>query len=199
MMKQQEVEDRLRNWLLPKLPNSIDVIFDHQSQTRPTGNYCMLNLTNVERIQMPLGFEYSDNTGPNAGGTEPSFNKLLCGEWEWTFSFNAYAQDAIDYLTAIKTATEIDHVDETGFAPLIIFSTSNIRRLPELIKEVWENRAQIDLFVRGIVNTEGVFVDSIEEVNVIHSILGADETSPTPETAPLVCNPIGTELKVNKP
>ena len=166
MTDQVTVENKLREWVLFHLKSDREVIFDSQNGDRPTGSYVMLNMIDAKRIQMRMDVEYAVN--PAFDGTDANEAELEaspCAEWEWNFSVNAYSVDAMNALSTLKSAAEIDEI-ESGLLPLIVFNVSDIRRLPELINERWEERAQMDVALRGYVNTRGTLVDTIEEVNI---------------------------------
>ena len=166
MTDQVTVEDKLRAWVLFHLKNDREVIFDHQNGDRPTGSYVMLNMIEAKRIQMRMDVDYTANAAyDGTAGGEAELNAFPCAEWEWRFSVNAYSVDALNTLSTLKSAAEIDEV-ESGLLPMIVFDVSDIRRLPELINERWEERAQMDVALRGYVNTRGTLVDVIETVNI---------------------------------
>lgn len=168
MAIQTEIENKARLWLIEHLPD-IDAdkfIFDHQGGNRPDGVYVMLNLIRSNQIAPIEDEAFADEAAFN--GTDagpPAFWHLMCGEWEWTFSINVYSKTAIDSLAIVKVAAQMVEA-ETALDPLLIFDSSEIRRVPELINEIWEERAQMDIAIRGYVNTLGVLVDSIEDVTI---------------------------------
>ena len=184
MTDQVTVENKLREWVLFHLQSDREVIFDSQNGDRPTGSYVMLNMIEAKRIQMRMDVDYDVN--PAFDGTDANDAELManpCAEWEWNFSVNAYSVDAINTLSTLKSAAEIDEI-ESGLLPLIVFNVSDIRRLPELINERWEERAQMDVALRGYVNTRGTLVDTVEEVNIEFTRSGHVSTDTTETLTP---------------
>ncbi|MCB1423153.1 MAG: hypothetical protein KDJ69_11955 [Nitratireductor sp.] len=157
---QEETENKLRSWILAHADVE-EVIVDHPGGSRPDGAYIMINLLRSDRIQLPMGRSFAEIDEPGDG---PAFKHNLAGEWQWDFSVNAYAQNATDLLAALKVAGEMNEV-EFDLYPLILFASGTVIRLPELINERWEERAQMDVSLRGYINTLGVLVDSIEQVD----------------------------------
>lgn len=140
------------------------VIRDRQGAPRPTPPYGMVNLISFDAIGLPHELEYAVNPAPGAGTTAEPFLQIPVIEWESVFSFNVYGPGASDYASKVKTAGSILAGGE-DLLPLTLFRTSIIRRIPELINQVRENRVQMDLVMRHMAR-DGVPVDVAEQAEV---------------------------------
>lgn len=164
-MSEDDLYSRLIGWL--RLRSGLSVIIrDRLGQPRPSGVYGMVNLIRGEALNGPSEIEYTDNPlfTPLALSTspEPHFQVPVVA-WEWTFSFNVYAPSAVDYIRKVANAAMIN-IGLEPLLPLTVNRVSAIRRIPELINQVWEDRCQIDLFIHGLAR-DGVSVDVIETVD----------------------------------
>ena len=97
-------------------------------------------------------------------------------ETEWRFSVHAYGAhrinpktDAVvsprpltptDILRPIRAAAQLVQKNEPLMPGLIVHEVSAIRNVPEFVNARWEPRAQMDLFIRGIV-ADGFVIDVI--------------------------------------
>lgn len=147
----------LRTWLLA-VTGLPEIIRAHPSGARPAGVYGMLNLIRAERVNWPDDLEYE------AGGGGQSFDEVPVETWAWTWSFHAYGAGGADPMSRVTSAAKSSGA-LLSLWPLTLHETSAIRRLPELINEVWEERAQMDLTVHGLVR-HGFPVDVAEGVTV---------------------------------
>jgi hypothetical protein len=133
----------LRTWLL-NITGLPEIIRAHPDAPRPQGAYGLLNLTRAERINWPddLTVEEDDE----AGSDDFPAIETPVETWESSWSFNAYGPGGVEALarttSAVRSAAALLQLH-----PLVLHRTSGIRRLPELIETVWEDRAQVDLFV----------------------------------------------------
>lgn len=151
----------LRTWLLA-ITGLPEIIIAHPNAPRPAKPYGMLNLIRAERINWPDDIEYEDI--PNPGEGFPA-KQIPVEEWEWTWSFNLYGPEGTAYAARVTSASKSDAA-LLSLHPLSLHRTSGIRRIPELLNETtWEDRAQVDLFVRGILR-HGFDTDVIESATV---------------------------------
>lgn len=126
------------------------------------GEYGLLNLLRAQRVNNPDDLEYED-VDPFDPGAEPALETPV-QEWSWGWSFNGYGKTAADRLSRVVSATK-SPAALLRLHPLTLHDTSMVRRLPQQVNNVWEDRAQMDLDVRGIVRT-GFPVDLVEEAPV---------------------------------
>lgn len=151
----------LRTWLIP-ITGIAEIIPANPNAPRPPRPYAMLNRIRSERINWPDDIEYEDI--PNPGDGAPA-RQIPVEEWEWTWSFHIYADDGEGRAARITSASKSDAA-LLNLHPLSLHRTSGIRDIPELLNETtWEDRIQVDLFVRGIVR-HGFDTDLVEAVTV---------------------------------
>lgn len=121
--------------------------------------YGVSTLTGVDTVRdRPQEILY--NRLPNQSSAIPVI------ETEWQFSLHVIGADATTYLRKLRAHFELIQANEPLVPGLIIHEFSQIRNLPDYVNEAWEERAQIDLFLRGLAK-DGVLVDTIEEINII--------------------------------
>jgi hypothetical protein len=180
---EDELYTRVINWLRQR--SGLDLIIrDSLGKPRPTGSYGMINLIRSEALHEPVTLEYETNPnhvpvpGNPATELDPPFVQVPVIEWEWTFSFNIYAASGSDAARKVASAASILAGVE-GLLPFIIHRTSAIRRLPESIGEGWEDRIQMDLFIRGLAR-DGVPVD-VAEIVTARFEARTNRNSPTPD------------------
>lgn len=159
MNKAQQFQ-ALRAWLIP-ITGIAQIILANPNAPRPARPYAMLNRIRSERINWPDDLEYADI--PNPGEGAPA-RQIPVEEWEWTWSFHIYADDGEGRAARITSASKSDAALLT-LHPLSLHRTSGIRDLPELLNETtWEERTQVDLFVRGVVR-HAFDLDIIEQAS----------------------------------
>ena len=83
-------------------------------------------------------------------------------ETEWRLSLHAYGPEPTDVLRPIRAAAQLAQKNEPLMPGLTVHEVSQIRHVPDFVNEAWRPRAQMDLFVRGIVK-DGFVIDVIEE------------------------------------
>jgi hypothetical protein len=160
-MTEAEQFQALRTWLLAitGLPN---IIRAHPNAPRPAKPYAMANLIRSERINWPSNLEYEDIEDPGEGAPA---KQVTVETWEFVWSLHLYGDEGTGYAARITSASKSDAA-LLSLHPLTLHRTSGIRRIPELLNEtLWEDRAQLDLFVRGIVR-HGFDTDLVEAVTV---------------------------------
>lgn len=166
------VTQRLRRWIMAMAEYDDDhVIIAYPGAPRPEGHYAMLNLISGGR-QREMGEVIYEEV---VVGEEPRILERRAEDWEWTFSLNLYAPDAFDkarvLVNSIQTGTvHIDHLH-----PTVVKGASLIRRVPEMVQQTWEGRAQFDVTVAGTV-LDGFLIDVVEQGGILFALrIGAGE------------------------
>lgn len=160
-MTETELFNLVQAWVkgVTRLPK---VIRAFPTTPRPEGSYGTLNLIRAERINWPDDIEYRDV--PNPAPTAEPCEQVPVEEWEWVWSFNVFAKGAtIDFAARLVSAAQ-SSAALLSLHPLTLNRASTIRRIPEQINGVWEDRCQLDLFIRGVVR-HAFPVDIIEEAS----------------------------------
>lgn len=169
MNKAQQFQ-ALRAWLIP-ITGIAQIILANPNAPRPPRPYAMLNRIRSERINWPRDIEYEDIENPGEGAPA---RQIPVEEWEWTWSFHIYADDGEGRAARITSASKSDAA-LLSLHPLSLHRTSGIRDIPELLNETtWEDRVQVDLFLRGIVRS-GFDLDIIEQTSA--EFIEADGTT----------------------
>lgn len=126
--------------------------------------YLMLNLLSARSLHAhEQDVEYvetdvvDDETGFKLIEAQPVI------EMEWMFSLNCYGENSMDILRPIVGASKLQQILEPMYPELILHRVSDRRHLPEFINAEWQDRSQIDLFMRGIVQ-DGFVVDVIDAI-----------------------------------
>lgn len=133
----------------------------HESGKAPALPYAMVNFTGMAEVrENPQGITFTDTGQPNGQG-QTIIRAAPAVEAEWRFSVHAYGDEPVSRLRTILTAVKLSQVMEPALPTLIIFENSQIRSIPEWIDNRWEPRAQMDLFVRGIIR-DTFDVDTID-------------------------------------
>lgn len=133
----------------------------NESGSQREGAYGVVNLVEGRKVHLfPSETEYINI--PDA--TDEPVLEVPVLEWEWRFSLNVYAKGSTNYLRKVVSAG----TTQAGMEPLLPFTVhrfSDVRRIPEQVDGKWEDRAQVDMFIRGLAR-DGVPVDLIETVAV---------------------------------
>jgi hypothetical protein len=88
-------------------------------------------------------------------------------EVEYMFSVNGFSSfSPTDLLKPLRSAAYVAQATEPLMPMFQVHEVGEIRNLSEWANDVWNNRAQMDLFLRGI-EADGHLVDTIEEYNFI--------------------------------
>lgn len=142
----------------------LQTIRAHESGKAPALPYAMVNFTGLAEVrEHAQTVDYTDTGQQNSEG-ENIIRAAPVVETEWRFSVHAYGPHPVSRLRPIISAMKVSQVMEPAFPALIIFDNSQIRSIPEWIDNRWEPRAQMDLFVRGIIR-DGFDVDVIDDLN----------------------------------
>lgn len=84
-------------------------------------------------------------------------------ENEWRFSVHGYGPNCSDILRPIRSAVRVNQALEPIELDMTIHHVSDIRVLPEFVNEKWQDRSQIDIFVRGM-TADGFAVNVIDVI-----------------------------------
>lgn len=126
--------------------------------------FLMLNLLRsgpVRDHEQSVEYLVTANVDPVSGFFIEEAQPVI--ETEWVYSLNCYGDGSMDVLRRIIGASRLIQVQEPMMPGLILTNTSARRHLPETINNVWQDRAQIDVFLRGIVQ-DGYPVDVIDDI-----------------------------------
>lgn len=149
----------LRTWLIGET-GLATIIRANPNAPRPGRPYGVLNLIRSERVNWPDDIEYEPRDLDTGEDGEPA-DEVPVETWEFTWSLSVYGEHAEGYARRTTSASKSGSA-LARLAPLTLRRTSGIRRIPELLNETtWEDRAQIDLFVHGLVR-HGFAADLIE-------------------------------------
>ena len=149
------------------LMTNVRAIRTHAGKDPPEQPYVAVNFlgSNVVR-QHEQTIEYVDTGVDNTAGKE-TVTATPVLEMEWRFSVHAYGPEPTGILRRLISASRLSQPSEPLYPELVIHSHSSLRSIPEMINSVWEPRAQIDLFVRGIIRDEFT-VDVIDKATFEH-------------------------------
>ena len=151
-------------WLTPLL--GVTVIKDHQSAKRPSLPYAVLDLANFRDLyQQPRDILYGQLTTLNTEG-EPEVEAVPDLEVEWVFMLMTYGPGCADRLRRLQSAVHLTQINEPLLPHLVVHEVGSVNTVPELIGERWEDRAQVNITVRGT-TSDGFKVDVINEPNII--------------------------------
>ncbi|MFN3833386.1 MAG: LIC_12616 family protein [Allorhizobium sp.] len=164
-MTNDQVHTALNQWIRSKTGNGT-IIKAHQGGTAPTGNYIMTNFLGSDPVRRhEIEIEFTDTGVPNSEG-ELIVTAAPVIEMEWRFSVHAYGTSPTDRLRPIVSAMKMLQPMEPLVPGLHIHEISQIRNVPDWINNAWQPRAQMDLFVRGIIRDSVGTVDVIDEYSL---------------------------------
>lgn len=175
-MTNDQVHESLVAWIATVTGQT--TIKAYQSGPRPVGVYLMVNLTGTVNVRdNPELIDYSPDRDDEPAPTEdtagdpiyPDITATPVVETEWRFSVFAYGGDQpSDRLRPIVSAQHLTQVVEPMYPDLHVHEVSQIRSVPEWVNAEWEQRAQVDVFLRGLTRDGFVIstIDDIEPFNV---------------------------------
>lgn len=147
------------------------VIQDHESGRRPAQPYAMLNFTGLSEIrERPQDIEWLRHPDTGEGESQRSTATPVI-ETEWRFSAHVYGAGGETHLRKVRSHFHLAQANEPLMPGLILSEISQIRSVPEFINAVWEPRAQMDIFARGLTR-DGVLLDTIETHSFTFTRLG---------------------------
>lgn len=164
-MTNDQVHTALNQWIRSKTGNGT-IIKAHQGGTAPTGNYIMTNFLGSDPVRRhEIKIEFTETDQENSEG-ELIVTAAPVIEMEWRFSVHAYGTSPTDRLRPIVSAMKMLQPMEPLVPGLHIHEISQIRNVPDWVNNAWQPRAQMDLFVRGIIRDSVGAVDVIDEYSL---------------------------------
>lgn len=157
-MTDQEVWTTFIQWV--EELTSLTVIKAYVSEDRPATPYIMVNMPSVTEVRAHAQDIEYEETGEETPEGFPEIEANPVVEIEWMFSVHAYGDTPTDLLRPIRSALHIKEVGDR-LHPLTLQNLSEIRRVPDFIQNEWEPRAQVDVFLRGLVK-DGFIIETIE-------------------------------------
>lgn len=158
-MKDTEIQSALVRWLAGITGKT--AIKAHQEGAAPALPYLMVNLLTVSEVRGNAQF---DDWDEDAAGEVTAAPQI---ETEWHFSIHAYGSSPTDILRPVRAAAQLAQMNEPLMPGLVVHELSMIRNVPDIVNTKWQPRAQMDLFLRGIVQ-DGFVVDVIEHFSFTH-------------------------------
>ena len=162
-MTNDEVHVSVLQWL--KSVTGHTAIKANQGGTSPPLPYLMVNLLAVRKVrQRANAIRYEETEELNEAG-----EKIVLATpemvMEWHFSVHAYGDQPTDLLRPVASRMEISQAMEPAYPALHVHEVSQIRNVPDFIKNAWQPRAQMDLFVHGITRDQ-VEADVIDDYSL---------------------------------
>lgn len=158
-MNNKEVHERLIMWLGGLL--GVPVIKDRQQAARPAKPYAMVDLANWRELhEQVTTFEYLELESENSQGLL-EVKATPINEIEWVFLFFAYGSTCEDMVRKVQAAVRLPQLQEPLMPQLVIHEVSGANSIPELVGEIWEPRAQVNIVVRGV-TSDGFVIDTVE-------------------------------------
>lgn len=173
-MTNDQVHTALNQWIRSKTGNGT-IIKAHQGGTAPALPYIMTNFLGSDPVRRhEIQIEFTDTGTPNSEG-ENIVTAAPVIEMEWRFSVHAYGTNPTDRLRPIVSAMKmLQPMEALGAQGLHVHEISQIRNVPDWINNAWQPRAQMDLFVRGIIRDSVGTVDVIDEYSFDIAPMSAD-------------------------
>lgn len=170
-MTNDELHSLLVRWIAKVTGKT--VIKAYQAEDPPAEPYIAVNLLSslpVRAHEQNFEFTPPDQTheDPPETGTDgliyPDVTQIPVIETEWHFSVHAYGgKQATDHLRPLPSAITISQVMEPLYSGIIVHSVSAIRSVPEFVNAAWQQRAQADVFLRGLTR-DGFVIDLISDI-----------------------------------
>jgi hypothetical protein len=159
-MTDDQVTSALVRWIAAITGKT--VIKSHQGGDDPALPYIMVNRTGTAEVRKwSQETFYTELESENSAGLK-EIKAAPVVEVEFRFSVHAYGASPTDALRPIRTAFHLNQMNEPLMPGLIPHEISQIRDVPDWINNHWEPRAQMDVFLRGLVK-DGFVIDTIEE------------------------------------
>lgn len=159
-MTNREIHEMVVRWLASL--TGITVILARQNTPRPPLPYIMVNPIGWEALHYhPSEIEYTNAENEDA---EPIVIAAPVLDMEWRYSIFSYTdgdREPEDVLLPIIAAIKMQQPMEPMYPSFVVHNISQVRSVPEIVENVWEPRAQMDLFLRGVTKY-GQIIDVIE-------------------------------------
>lgn len=153
-MTNDQIWTLVTDWFAARLP-ALTVIRQYEDGPRPTLPYVAVNFTGAASTHFheQANAVWDATTGEDAPEGEGKAFETVDRETEWRFSVHAYGANPSDLLKpiggAIKVADIVEPFEKVG---LSVHEVSQIRVIPEYVKNVWEPRANLDFILRGVIS-----------------------------------------------
>lgn len=161
MISNFELHNNVVKWVAAK--TGITVILARQGAARPALPYIMVNFTGFDTTNYhPSEIEFEDVMV----GADERVKATPVQDGEWRYSLHAYCgsdSEPEDLLMPLHAYCRIPQAIEPLLPDFVVSDVSQVRSVPEFIQNVWEPRAQMDLFLRGVARY-GHIIDVIETV-----------------------------------
>lgn len=159
-----EAHEIVVRWIAAK--TGLKTILARQGVARPPVPYIMVNPTGFNTLHYHASeVEYEEVTTPD--GEKVLATPVM--DVEWRYSIHAYSsedREPEDILIPLKSYVQLQQPMEPMFPELVVHSISQIRNVPEMVQNTWEPRAQMDLFLHGVMRY-GHLIDVIEQTEVV--------------------------------
>jgi hypothetical protein len=166
-MNDNGMQDMLVQWIAGV--TKCTTIREYQAGRMPKLPYITVHYVqskNVRDNEQYFVYEEADQNVPPRIWAAPVI------EVEYMFSINGFSTySPTDVLRPIRSAITLSQIEEPLRPMFTISDISEIRNLSEWDNSVWNNRAQMDLFMRGL-EADGHLIDTIEEYNFIFEKTG---------------------------
>lgn len=168
MATDAQIHSLLVRWLAARLEfASGKVIKAFPDGPRPVLPYVMVNLTGsrtVREHEQTIEFAAdAPGTEPNTAGEYPPVEAAPVIEREWFFSVHMHGPAPTDLLRPIESAARMLQTMEPIYPDIVIHEISRVRNVPEWVNNLWEPRANVDIFLRGLTR-DGFDVDVIDDI-----------------------------------
>ncbi len=132
----------------------VTVIRYAENAPRPTLPYVLVNFTGSNKVRDHASTTlYDMHTGGaiDSGDAYPDAEAFPVIEREWRYSIHAYGPVPTDLLRPLESAGRLPQILEPlGFPGIILHEMSQVRNVPELVNNLFEPRANVDIFLRGL-------------------------------------------------
>jgi hypothetical protein len=154
-MRDTEVHSAFVRWLT-SIAAGVKVIKAYGDGARPALPYLMVNQTTIAEVRA-----HAQRDAYDAEDTAGEIVARPLIETEWTMSVHALGVAPTELLRPVRAAAMLAQKNEPLMPGLHVQDVSAIRFVPEYVNERWEPRAQMDVFLRGMVD-DGFVIDVIE-------------------------------------
>lgn len=160
-MTNDEVWSMLVRWIAAKTAGR--VIRYRAGGKEPAEPYIAVNYLGNDPVRdWEQHIEYVEAPAPLPGDTYPIVTGSPLIEVEWRFSAHGYGPNCSDILRPLVSAVRLTETLEPIEPDFSINRVGDIQILPEYVNEKWQERSQIDIFVRGM--TADGFAQSVIDV-----------------------------------
>jgi hypothetical protein len=162
-------DDVMQNMLIQWIANTAKctTVREYQSGKMPKLPYISVHYVQSKEVrdhEQRIMYEEDDTAAPPRVWAAPVI------EVEYMFSVNGFStRSPTDLLRPIRSAAKINQATEPLMPMFTLHEISEIRNLSHWDNDVWNNRAQMDLFLRGL-EADGHLIDTIEEYNFIFDV-----------------------------